>query len=231
MEEIKIKDLLKYFRDKNLIILGITLLIVVLGTIFMCYFQTPKYKSYTTILLTKASSDEGTIDQTDVALNQKLVTTYSEIIKSRRIIKQVIDNLELDYSENEVIKNIKVTSVNNTEIIKIEVTDENAHLASNIANDIADVFSKEIKELYKIQNISIIDKAEVNENPSNINPLKEELIFTVIGLAIGLSVVFIKYYFDSSIKSIEDIENIIGLPVIGTVPLKTRKKVTKCKKN
>lgn len=224
MEEINIKEFLKYAREKMFIILISTFIIVMLGSTYMLYFQKPKYESYTTILLTKTSEDNTSINQNDLTINQKLVTTYREIIKSRRILKQVKKNLELDISIKRLEKMIDVSSVNDTEIIKIVVTNKDKELAPRIANEIANVFSNEIVELYKIQNIGIIDKAIVSNTPANINPIKEEVIFIGSGVIIGALLVLVIYFFDSSIRSIEEIENKIGLPIIGTIPLKNRKK-------
>lgn len=217
MEEINLKDLFSYFLSKKLYIILITLIAVLLGILYISYFKTPMYKSYTTILLTK-ERDSNTITTVDVNLNKSLVNAYSEIIKSRKVVGRVINNLKLDYSIEQLQSNISVSSINETEIIKIAVTDKDSERAMNIANEIASVFNTEIIKLYNIRNIGVVDVAEEAEAPYNMSTVKSIVLALLIGLVIGFALVFIMYYFDTTIKSVEEVEEKLGLPVIGKVP-------------
>ena len=143
--------------------------------------------------------------------------TYSEIVKSKRVLNQVIDNLNLDYNYEKLYGMINVSSVSNTELIKITVTDPDRKKAMDITNETANVFAKEIPELYNISNVNILDEAEEATSPSNVNVLKQSIIFIMVGLVLGLGVVFLIYYFDRTIKSSEQVEIKLGLPVLGTV--------------
>ena len=205
MEEINLKDLFSFFVKKIPIILFITSIIFALGMSYSVFLKTPLYKGNTTLILVKKQTgyEQGTAAQTqnDIILNQKLVTTYSEIIKSRRVLNQVVNKLNLGYSSGELSKNITVSSVSDTEIIKISVSDENNKKASQIANTIADVFKEEVMEIYSLENVSIIDKAEVQDNPYNVQILKDVAIFLMVGLVVSVGIMFVVYYFDTSIKS------------------------------
>ena len=139
MEEIDLKDLLSYFWSKKVIILVMFLLGLVIGEVYTAAIQKPLYQSYTTILLTKAS--DSTITSNDVTLNRNLVDTYREIIKSKKVLNKVINNLELDYDYAVLNRKVGVTSINDTEIIKITVVDKDSKQASDIANEIANVFN------------------------------------------------------------------------------------------
>lgn len=222
MEEINLKDLFSFFVKKIPIILFITSIIFALGMSYSVFLKTPLYKGNTTLILVKKQTgyEQGTAAQTqnDIILNQKLVTTYSEIIKSRRVLNQVVNKLNLGYSSSELSKNITVSSVSDTEIIKISVSDENNKKASQIANTIADVFKEEVMEIYSLENVSIIDKAEVQDNPYNVQILKDVAIFLMVGLVVSVGIMFVVYYFDTSVKSTEEIESKLGIPVIGNVP-------------
>ena len=222
MEEINLKDLLVYFLKKTPIILFVTLLFLTVGIIYTMFIKTPLYKGDTTLILVKQDSNYGqessSQTQSDILLNQKLVTTYSELIKSKRVLNQVISILELDCTNTELSQKINVSSVKDTEIIKISVSDENKKDASRIANTIADVFKYEVMDIYDLQNVTIIDKAEVQKEPYNIEVVKSAVIFFAIGFMLSVGVIFVIYYFDTSIKSSEEIENRLGVPVIGNVP-------------
>lgn len=215
MEEIDLIELLNYFKKKIGLIIIIMSAVGILGCIYTLFIQKPMYNSYTTVILSGSSS--SSITQTDVTLNKNLISTYAEIVKSGRVLNQVIKELNLDISYELLSSGISVTSLNNTEIIKITVNNESPDMAMKIANSTASVFTKEISSLYKMDNVSILDYATINESPYNINILKQLIIYILAGLVISLGTVFIIFYFDRTIKSAEQIEQKIKLPVLGSV--------------
>ena len=97
---------------------------------------------------------------------------------------------------------ISVSAVNNTEIIKITVTNKNAVTAKNIANVTANYFMKEIVKLYNMNNVNVLDEAINADNPFNINIAKQVVIYFVVGLILALGIVFVVFYFDRTIKSV-----------------------------
>ena len=216
MEEIDISQLLDYFKSKIVYIIFAMALAFAASAIYVYNFRVPEYTSYTTVLLTQSGES---INANDLNMNNSLVSNYSEIIKSKRVLKQVISNLNLDYEFGQLQGKIVVGEVNDTDLIKISVTDADAELAADIANEIADVFSKEIPIIYGTQNTSIIDVAEVSKVASSASALKIILIVTLAGAFVAVGVVFVIFYFDSTIKNEEEIERLTGLPVIGIIPL------------
>lgn len=218
MEEINLKEFLQILKKKWHFLL-LTSLIFILGVlIYSSYIKVPMYKSYTTLVLTQSQSQENvTITQNDIVINQKLLYTYSELVKSKRILKQVINNLNLNYKVNELSNYINVTSVDNTEILKIIVTNEDPKLSKDIANNIAEVFSSEVVEIYDINNVSIIDKATTPKDVSNNTIVRDVFIALILGLGMSSIVIFIIYYFDDTVKITETIEEDFSLPVIGKI--------------
>lgn len=219
MEEINLKELFDYIKERILIMAVIILAVLIVGSAYSLFIKTPLYKSTSTLVLV---SDEGTSTTTyttqDVTLNNQLVSTYSKIVTSHRVIDTVIDNLKLDYSYSEVVKEVAVTTETGTQIIKVSVSDPDKALAASITNEIVKVFGEEIKSIYKLQNVSVVDKAEEAKSPSNVNYIKEAIIYILVGVVLAFGVVFVIFYFDTSIKSAEEIENKLGLPVIGVIP-------------
>lgn len=218
MEEINLEELFYYFRNKISWIIIAIILAIGIGNTFTILTRTPMYKSSTTIVLVNENKDSSTYNTTEQQLNKNLVGTYSEIIKSRMILETVISNLKLDYTSADLASNISVEAVDNTEIIKVSVSDANAKEATSIANEIAKVFMEKIQKIYNLNNVSIIDKAEDAIAPYNVNYVKDNAIYVLIGLALSCGTIFIFFYFDTTIKSSEEIESQLGLNVIGTVP-------------
>lgn len=217
METIDLKDMFSYFKSKISIIVLFIVVVGIMGCLYGLFIQKPVYKSSTSIVLISESQTGATLTYNDVSLNQNLVSTYSEIIKSRRVLNQVIDNLSLDYSYSNLSNNVEVSSVTGTQIIKISVSDRNNKTAMKIADEIAKVFAKEIPELYNISNVNILDYAEAASNAYNVNFIKQSIIYLLVGLVLGLGITFVMYYFDRSVKNISQVEDKIKLPVLATV--------------
>lgn len=225
MEEINLKELWEYFVSKLYIVIIVLMVAILVSNIYILFLQTPLYKSTATLVLTRAeSSDTTSITQNDVNLNQKLVGTYSEIIKSRRILNKVIKNLKIDTTWDKLQKNVSVKNKADTELITITVVSDDSKIAPSIANEIADVFSDDIVTIYNIQNVSIIDYAIESERPYNINYTKQTAIAFVAGLVISCAIIFVMFYFDTTIKSSEEIEEKLGVTVLGSVPMHGKKK-------
>jgi len=228
MEEINLKELLNIFWNKKVQIILIVAIFTIIGVIYTMGFVTPMYSSSTTLVLAKVENTApqtmvtdttNSITTTEIALNAKLVATYSELIKSKNILRQVISNLGIHISEGALRRNITVTAVEDTELIEIIVANENATYAAKVANEIAKVFTEKVKEIYNINNVYIVDEAEVSNAPSNIHHTKDVMLFALIGGVIAVAYALIANMLDVTIKSPEDIEKGFGIPVIASVPL------------
>ena len=241
MEELDLKELFELFWSKKVTIALIVVVFAVIGAVYSIFFVTPKYKSSTTLVLTKTESEEGTEQQgnktsasststqadnadsittTDITINSKLVATYSELIKSKTILREVLSNLNIkELSEDSVRKNVSVSALKDTEVIEITVANENATYAAKIANGIAESFTKQVGEIYNINNVHVVDKAEVAEGPYNINHKKDIAIFALIGLVISAGYILLVNMLDTTVKSSDDIEKNIEVPVLASISI------------
>lgn len=219
MEEIDLRELFEMFWSRKIVIILIVILFTGMGVFYTKFMVTPNYKATATLVLTKNTTDDGTITQTEVTLNQKLVATYTELIKSSNtVLKQVIANLNSDISEETLKNSVSVSLVNNTQLIEISVTNENPEMAKAFANEITNVFIEKVKEIYKIDNINVVDEAKVPTAPYNINHMKNIMIFAFIGVIIAFGFVFIVGLFDTTIKTAEEAEKRLGLTVLASIP-------------
>ncbi len=232
MEEIDLVQLFNYFKSKWFYILFAASLAFCVSSIYVNQFRQLEYTSYTKIILNQASSSE-TISNQDINLNQSLVSDYTEIIKSKLVLNQVIDLLDLDIEYEQLTKMISVTGIKDTAIIKISVTHADPNLACDIASTIADVFMKEVGDIYKLDNVSVLDEAEVSAKSSSTSAMKIIAIAIVVGVVVSMGIIFVFFYFDTTIKDEDVIESAVGIPVIGTVPYdpNTTNKTNNNKKN
>lgn len=226
-QEIDLQRVLNSFKQKIVLIAFIAFLTCVLVSCYVLFLEKPIYSSTTTLVLTGISSSNSAgdgITTTDLTINSQLVNTYQEIIKSKKVLNQVINVLSLEMTPEELGKIIKVSAVNDTEIISITVTHRNPKTATKIANEVSNIFSDEVVKIYNIENVTTLDPAEIPSRPANMDFLKKFAIAFVIGIMIGCLIAFIIAYFDTTIKTVEQIEEITKLPILGRVPSYTKKR-------
>lgn len=231
MEELDLKDLFTMFWNKKVQIILIVAIFVVIGIIYTIGFVTPVYTSTTTLVLAGQTSDNtvtnttsDAITSTDLTLNSKLVGTYRELVTSDKVVRQVISNLGIDVDVEELKKNISVTSVENTELIEISVTNENPTYAMQIANETVELFKEQVAEIYNINNVHVVDAAEEEKVPSNVNHTKDVILFAFIGIVVAVIYVLIANMLDTTIKSREEVEKLYKVPVLAEIPFNTEEK-------
>ena len=224
-EKINLKRLTSILKKNTLTIIVIITLFIIGGCIYSFNFVEPKYKSSSTILLVSKNSSEknSKVTQNDVTLNKSLLTTYGNIITSNNVLEKVRQNLQIEDTIEQLSKNIKVDEVEDTQLIKVDVINENADEAQKIAEELNNVFIQEIKNIYNIENVTVVDKPSIEENPYNINHIRDIILFGLIGILASVIYIFISYVLDTSIKIEQDIEDYTGLNVIGTMPKSNEK--------
>lgn len=229
MEELDLKELFEMFWNKKIKIILIVAIFAVIGVIYSIGFVVPEYTAFTKLVLAGQSSDATgntteAITTTDLTINSKLVGTYSELVTSNDVVRQVITNTGINISEEALKSSIEVSSVEDTDVIKISVTNQNPTYATKLANETAKAFMEKVAEIYNINNVHVVDEAEEPQSPSNVNHLKDVVIFTFIGVVIAVGYVLIANMLDNTIKTREEVERLYKVPVIAEIPLNLSEK-------
>lgn len=223
METFDINRFFKVFLHSKFYIILILLLCFVIGYFYSYHYVTPMYQSSATVVLVRNAEqetlDDSSITQTDIALNKNLLATYTQIAKNNKVLEQVIKNLNLNITPEQLASLVSVQSINNTEVFKISVANTDNLLAASITNNLLEVFIKEVNSLYNMNNIYIMDKAEVSHSPYNINHTKDFTMFAMIGILLSFACVVIIYLLDNTVKSEKDIEDFVSLSVLSTIPV------------
>ena len=234
MEELDLKSIYTILCRKKFLVFGIVLISIVLGMIYSYCAVVPKYESSTTIILGNYSLDGiylSNMVQTEISKSSNLVSTYSELIKSKSALKEVKENLKLDIDEDILKEMVKVEIVPETEVIEITVTSESSSEACKITNEVTKVFSEKIKEINNAQTVYIVDRAEESNIPYNVNHLRDICVFALIGFVISIIILIMIIVTDTTIKSVDDIENEIGLKNLSVVPVKRQEIIGNNKKS
>ena len=219
-ENVNLKRLSSVLKKNSIKIVIVLFIFAICGYFYSYNMVTPKYKSVSTMVLASNNlNQEGnTVTQTELNLNKSLISTYGKILKSKNVLGQVIKNLNLDVTEEELDKNVQIEKVDDTQIIKIGVINESAIEAQEILRELNKAFIEEVKQIFKMDNINIVDEASFEITPYNINHARDIIGFLVIGSVFSVCMIACIYFFDTTIKIEQDIEEFTDVNVIGTVP-------------
>lgn len=226
-ETISLQELFATLKKRLGLIIGTTLVAALIAAAISYFYLTPIYQASTQILVNQEKMEQQSFDTQDIQTNLQLINTYNVIIKTPVILSKVIENLDLDTTPAALSNQLTVNSEQNSQVVNLTVQDPEAHKAVDIANTTAEVFQKEIVNLMQVDNVNILSPAVYAEDPKPVKPNKElnVAIAAVIGLMIGVGIAFLLEYLDTTVKTENDIEELLGLPVLGLVSPISNKEV------
>lgn len=224
-QSIEIKKILDILKEKSIIIVLVLIICLLLGYLYSYHYIVPEYKSTETLLLIPSNdAEEQRITNSDLTLNSGLISTYSNIAKEPKVLRQVINNLNLNMTEKELLSKLKVNVATDTYIIEITVSNVNPQIATNITRELSNVFLKEIKEIYNLENIGIVDEAEIPTQAYNVNHIKDMIMFFGMGIVVSSAIIILTIILDNTIKTEKDIEEYTELKSLGKIPVNLNKK-------
>ncbi|MFS0614951.1 YveK family protein [Lederbergia ruris] len=218
-ETISLKELMQTLRKRMTLIVLITVVTMVLSGAVSFFVLTPIYQSTTQLLVNQSKDDQPAYNVSEIQTNLQLINTYNQIMTSPRILDKVIADLDLDMTATELKDKISVESAKDSQVVNVTVQDPDPNQAAVIANKVAEVFEKDIVDLMNVDNVNILTKAEVGPKASPVKPqpLLNIAIAAVVGLMLGVGVAFLLEYLDNTVKTAEDIEKLLELPLLGAV--------------
>lgn len=179
---------------------------------------TPTYISETRIIvLNKANNDNLTYS--DMQLGTQLTKDYPEVIRSRRVIEQVIQDFGLDMTYKKFLSMMEVKTSSDTRIINITIEHENPMLAKQLVDAVRDEAAVRIKEVMNIEAVNVVDEGNLPVSPSNPNVSKWTLLGFLLGGFAAAAVVIIQFLLDDTIKCSEDIEKYLHLSTLALIPI------------
>lgn len=219
--EISLIEIWHGIKKRLVLILMLAIVVGGLAAATSLFILQPKYSTKTTLIVGRPESYKNpgqTIEYNDVLLNQKLVGTYGEIMKSASVMQQVNENLALQMTMKDLSNMVEVKTVNNTEIISLTVTDTIPERAMDIANETAEIFMKEVSSIMHVDNVQILDGATLPEIPVSPRVKLNTFIGVLLGGMIGVMIALFREFSDTRIKSVEEYKNTFDVPVIGIIP-------------
>ncbi len=199
--------------------ISITILCVSIALVYSFYIAKPMYEAETQLLINQKNVNQEVNFYQAIETDLQLINTYTVIIQSPVILQQVIKDLNLNITEEELTNKITVHNVSESKVITIKVRDKSHYQAVQIANSIGKVVKVEVPNLMSIDNINILSLAKYQDTPIPISPnipLNIAIAIT-FGIFLGVGIAFLREYFDTSIKNEKELEELLELPIIGVV--------------
>lgn len=218
-ETIDLRQLFGTLKKRLWLIALITIIAAMISGIVSFFVLTPVYQARTQILVNQESSEQQPLNAYTIQTNIQLISTYNEIITSPVILEDVVKKLNLNVTAKQLSGQVQVTNSQDSQVAHIVVQDTDAKRATDIANTTAAVFQEKIPSIMSIDNVSVLSKAELADslNPIKPAPLMNIAIAIVVGLMLGVGLAFLLEYLDNTIKTEQDVETILELPVIGSI--------------
>ncbi len=193
-------------------------LVVSMGIVFL--FIEPRYSSNVDILVNQKANNEQ-VQYTTQQADLQAINTYKDVLTKPIILAPVLkevkrtDNYQGNLSTLE--KSIKVSNQTNSQVVTVTVTDKNAYVAADIANTIGKTFTKKVKKMMQVDNVTIVSSAKVDTKPVSPNKKIFALMGAIIGLIVGIVIAFIKELTDKTVKDSSFLTDELGLTNIGSV--------------
>ena len=215
--EIDVLYLLRKLWSKKFFIVFVGLLVGTIALLGSVFFMKPKYTSTTRIYVVSRSSDTSLTNQ-DLQAGSYLVNDYKEVITSSEVLSSVIDQEKLSMSVGELSKDIAVTIPTDTRVISIAVTDTDAQRACDIANTVREVAAEKIKAVTKVDDVTTLESATKPNHPSSPNVKKNAAIGALAGVFLAVVGILVAEVLDDRVRRPEDIEEVLGMTLLGVVP-------------
>jgi len=215
---ISLGEILEVLKKRWKMILIITLLATLVSGLVSFFLISPKYEASTKLFIGKEAGAEKGYDQSEIAMYQKLMKTYSEAIKTRDLVGRAIKSANSNLTEDEVLEKLTVVTVADTQILQIKINDKNPNMAATMVQAITNEFVTTSKVLVPNGNIKVIESVKVPETPVSPNKKMNIAIAFLLGLMVSVGISFLLEFLDNTYKNREQLENELGIPVIGTIP-------------
>ncbi|WP_226036168.1 YveK family protein [Aquibacillus saliphilus] len=219
-ETISLKEIFEVLKKRMLLIILLMVGAAGISAIISFFVLTPTYESSSQFIVSENNNQTENVDINEIRSNVEIINTYNEIIKSTRILDEVVDELGLSISAGALSNKINVSNAQSSQVVTVTATDIDPNIAADIANTTVEVFQDEVPTLMNVNNVNVLSEAIVPANPQQVSPkpLLNIAIGLVLGAMVGVGLAFLLEYLDNTIKNQADVENRLELPLLGVIP-------------
>jgi len=215
---ISLNDIFEILKRKWKIILVFALTSTLVASIALFLLITPQYESTTKVFIGKEESQQEGYNILDIQMYQKLLKTYAEIIKTEDLVKKAIDKTGLEIKPKDAVENLTVVSLADTQIIEIKYKSSSPEEAVKLISAIKDEFVKLSTELVPNGNVQVIEEPRFPLSAVSPNKSMGLIIAMVLGIFMGIGVIFLIEFMDSTYKNKDILEQELNISVLGIIP-------------
>ena len=217
--EIDVFATLKVLWKRKFSIILVALVFAIAAFGYSAFLAKKEYQSTSRIyVVSRQNQDNNALTNSDLQAGAYLVKDYREIILSQNVLSQAIEELKLDMTPAELSKKINVSVPTDTRILSITAKDGDPKEAARIANGLRNVAAEKITSVTKVSDVTTLDEAEVPQSPSSPNIKRNVLLGFVAGAGLMVVLLVVVEVLDDRVKKPEDVEELMGLPLLGVVP-------------
>ena len=217
--EIDVFAMLKTLWKRKFSIVLVALVFAIAAFGYSAFLAKKEYQSTSRIyVVSRQNQDNNALTNSDLQAGSYLVKDYREIILSQNVLTQAIEELKLDITPAELSKKISVSVPTDTRILSITAKDGNPKEAARIANGLRNVAAEKIISVTKVSDVTTLDEAEVPQSPSSPNIRRNVLLGFIAGAGLMVVLMVVVEVLDDRVKRPEDIEELMGLTLLGIVP-------------
>ncbi|SDS28296.1 Capsular polysaccharide biosynthesis protein [Paenibacillaceae bacterium GAS479] len=218
----ELKEYLSILAKQKWLIAAIVLLACIATGVKSFFFTTPLYEASAKLVVNQAFEFEGTgrLDYNSMQTNVKIINSYKEIIQSYAILNKVASNFsDLKLDADELRSGLSVSSPADSQVMDLTFVSNSYEQAAKAVNAIAETFRTTNPEIMKVDNVSILNKANTAAPTDSINTSPIVLIFItfVVSFMLAVGLVFLLHYLDDTIKSEKDVEKELELPMLAFI--------------
>lgn len=220
--EIDLKEIFFVLLKKAWLILLVGILFAAGAGFYTKKYITPQYQS--TSMLYVLGKSTSITSLADIQIGSQLTNDYVIMIKSRPVIKQVIENLNMDLTYEQMVGKVSINNPSNTRIIKITATDADPFIARDIATEFANVAKKKMAEIMVTDEPTVVEEGSLNENPISPSLAKNCVMAGFLGMVLVCGILIVIYLMNDTIKTAEDVEKYLGISTLAMIPMNGKEK-------
>ena len=217
-EVIDLGELLRLLWSHILEIIAVGVAAAVICLLVCNFALTPRYQASINLIVNARQDSQVSVTNDNISSAKSLIDTYAVVIKSNIVLNDVIDELDLDMTYNELRGMVSVASVNSTQIMSITVTNEDPKLAGKIAETIADIAPEVIVDKVEAGSCKTVSDVEIGTDPIFPQTKTYTALAAVAGIVIVCAILVINHLLRNYIVDDEDVQKKLGLPVLGLIP-------------
>jgi capsular polysaccharide biosynthesis protein len=213
-----LQDFFYIIKKRLKLIVLITLGCAVITGLVSVFLIKPTYEASSSIIVGKPTNNIKT-DNNDVMMYQNLVKTYAQIAQSDSVAKATLNKLNENITLDQFQKMVSVTPEQGTQILTIKADSKDPNEAAKVVDTMASSFITESKKVFPTGgDIQIMDRAQIPNEPVKPKKTLNVAIAFFLGLIVSVGISFLLEYQDNTIKTEDDIDRYLELPVIGVIP-------------